>query len=240
LLKIDLILSTYKRIENLTTTLNSLKNQIEINFNIHIVHNDPNTLGLVTDIVNSFVYDNESKNINLHPRNNRYVFFERHLLARDLAKSGTDIILFLDDDVAIPDTYVKSAVDSWEPESYKSQHSYSFYTNPPSYWERVKHTRPTESNYEIGYCGAGMSVVDSSIFLNDSFFSKKVLNKYKMFDDIWLSVFASNLGWKLNYFDGGATLSDDEKQTWISIKQLKKNFLDQLFYDGFKIYTTTK
>jgi hypothetical protein len=233
-----LILSTFKRLHLLSNTLLSIYEQTNSDFIIHVVHNNKNNEEQFKSIVKDFFElnkDFDSKRMSFSIHDNSLTFFHRHIVAKRFAKRGHKVIMFLDDDVTIPNNYVDLAISQWKPKTVLSSYALSYTSVPPDYKTRKKYNEYAPPN-TIGYCGTGMSVIDASLYYNPDFFNKKVLTEYHLFDDIWMSSFATSIGWDLNYFDSKATLGgDDEYSTYEKIYKEKDLFIKMLFSDGLYI-----
>jgi glycosyltransferase involved in cell wall biosynthesis len=227
--KIALILSTHKRLDFLENTLNTLLNQTYKNFDIFISHNGLENKDNLKKILEGY----DKKDYTLEINDNSFTCFQRHFLAKKLAENNYKIIFILDDDVFIPKNYIEEALAQYEPKSYKSGYAHSFISNPPDYNKR---RQCFNSNKNIGYCGTGMSIIDSSLFLDPEYFNQRIIDSFNMFDDIWISLFCLKKGWKLDYLHTGAVLNgDDDVATYKKIMKHKNVFLNKLLKSGYSV-----
>jgi hypothetical protein len=122
-------------------------------------------------------------------------------VAKDLAELGTEIILYIDDDVSVPDNYVQMALSQYEPKTYFSNFAWSLYNNGEDYYKH--RTRVWDNKNKIQYCGTGISMIDARIFLEHGLTDLETVPKgaYGV-EDLWLSYYADKvLGWNLKYMD---------------------------------------
>lgn len=194
--KVTVVLLTWKRIPKLKDTLTSLLNQTYKDFNIHISNGN---LDYVEKINTHIKKLNSAIPITVsHDGNDRFTF-RRFDICKKLAESGTDIVLFIDDDVTLPENYVEMCLGQYEPKTYKSGYAWNFQEGGSNYYE--KRTRRYDNDEVIHYCGTAVSMIDASIFLNDGLISEAPESSYKI-EDLWLSYYANSvLGWKLEYLD---------------------------------------
>ena len=107
-------------------------------------------------------------------------------------------IIFLDDDIIIPNNFVQLALDHYEEKSYKSWWAWHLNGGNNYYKDRV---RVLDKNILVNYCGPGVSIIDSSIFLEDNYFNLPI-EQIKYIDDIWTSFYVGHImKWKLSYLD---------------------------------------
>jgi glycosyltransferase involved in cell wall biosynthesis len=197
-MKTAIVLLTWKRINNLKLTLNMLQKQTNKNFDVFISNGnlEETTRLIVERYANLF----PKLNIEVSHDGNDQFTFRRFIKGRELAKRGYEVIMYLDDDVTISQQYVEKALSQYEPKSYKSGYAWIFLDNGGSYYK--KRTKVFSETDRVHYCGTGVSMIDSSIFLNDDLF-KAPEGSYKI-EDLWLSYFVDNQeGWRLQYMDVG-------------------------------------
>jgi hypothetical protein len=122
-------------------------------------------------------------------------------VAKKALEQGAEVILFIDDDVTIPDNYVETCLAQYEPKTYKSGYSWYFTTNTSYYNGRI---RVTNERDPVHYAGTGIAMIDASIFLEEGLLNAPTC-AYKI-EDLWLSYYANHvLGWKLGWIkDSGA------------------------------------
>ena len=218
---------TWRRPEALGKTLEQLSNQTTDNFHTIISNSNPD----IADFVQSScrLYD-----VYCRQDSNDKFCFRRFEIAKEL---NAKRIIFLDDDVTIPNDFVEKALELWEPESYKSWWTWNFNGNP---YHFVKdRTRITEPGVCVDYGGTGISIIDASVFQHEGLFDGP--EGFYYMDDIWLSYFVGHvLGWKIEYLDiNGIELGGADKVAEFSrIAQLSNNkekFVDHLRSRGWNV-----
>jgi glycosyltransferase involved in cell wall biosynthesis len=194
-MKITVVLLTWKRISTLKKTLLALANQTYKNFDVHISNGNLQHSHIVDRAARYF--SDRMKITVSHDGNDLYAF-RRFPIGNMLAKSGTEVILFIDDDVAFPKTYIENTIKNYKPKTYQSGFAWTFQKNGMDYYRY--RTRATSNKNKIHYCGTGVSMIDASIFLESRLFV--VPKEAHMVEDLWLSYFAQQvMGWELRYFD---------------------------------------
>ena len=218
-MKVTVVLLTWKRLSHLKRTLTMLAGQTYKNFDIHITN---------ANLHHSHVVDRIAKNFShrlqisvTHDGNDIYAF-RRFTVGKRLAEKGTEVILFIDDDVTFPSTYIENALKHYEPETYQSGFAWLFYNKGKDYYKY--RTRVFDNNRKIHYCGTGVGMIDAKIFLEKGLFNAP--EPAYTIEDLWLSYFAQHvMKWKLKYFPipnviiGGA----DSVALWKQIIKDKKN-----------------
>jgi glycosyltransferase involved in cell wall biosynthesis len=192
-MKTTVVLLTWKRISFLKKTLTSLSKQTHKDFDVYISNGSLAHSRTIDEVAAAF---SNILKITISHDGNKHYAFRRILVGEMLANSGTDVVLFLDDDVTISDNYVKDILSQYEPKSYASGFCWNFQENGKDYYRYRK--KVFSNDEKIHYCGTGVSMVDASIFLE-----KRLINApedaYRV-EDLWLSYFAQQiLGWKLKY-----------------------------------------
>jgi hypothetical protein len=153
--------------------------------------------------------------------------FRRFDVGRRLANQGYDIVMFIDDDVIIPTDYVKRFIDAYEPKTYASNFTWQFQDNGSDYYK--KRTKVQDSKQKIHYAGTGVSMIDSSIFLDEGI--HKAPKDFYSVEDLWLSYYAQHvLKWKLKYVDvpGVIIKGGDSVALYRQVAKSKKNKADLL------------
>ena len=158
--------------------------------------------------------------------------FRRFEIAAGL---GAKRIIFLDDDVIIPNDFIEKAIAQHEPKTYKSWWTWNFNGKP---YHFVKdRTRITTPDVNVDYGGTGISIIDASVFDNKKFFD--VPDGAYYMDDIWLSYFVGHvMGWPIRYLDingvelGGAD-SVAEYSRISKLNNNKERFVDMLRAKGW-------
>jgi hypothetical protein len=189
-----LIILTYNRISSFETMAKMINNQTYKDFDLYVYDSGPHFKSI--QIISNRIIKDISYNL-IHTDINEGCW-RRHELARDLAKKGYKKILFLDDDIVVPSNYVELALKQYEDRSYKSWWAWDLMGGNNYDFDRV---RVLDKNTPANYCGAGVSIIDASIFLDDEYFNIPI-EETKWIDDIWLSFYSNNvLGWKTSYLD---------------------------------------
>lgn len=192
--RLVVIVLAWKRIEGIKNIIIQLANQSYKNFDIHISNGneDRDAIAQLENIVDLQRNLNKS-NIFLSHDGNQYSCFRRFKIARDYARSGYTTVMFLDDDIKIPNTYVETFINEYEPNTYHSAYTWRFNNGGKNYWDR----RRVENNAtKINYGGAGVSMTDAKIFLDDGLMSPPEEGYF--IDDLWMSYYVDHvLGWKI-------------------------------------------
>lgn len=191
--KITIVLLTWQRLSSLSKMLTSLKNQTYKNFNIRISNANLVKFQYVESVAQKF--DGHLDIEVSHEGNDKFAF-RRFAVGKDLAERGTNIILFIDDDVIIPDDYVEQCLRFYEEKSYKSGFAWRIDRGGMDYYKY--RTRIHDPNYKANYCGTGLAMIDASIFLDPRLIAHAPEEAIKI-EDLWLSYFAQRvLRWKLS------------------------------------------
>lgn len=211
----------------LITTLTQLSRQTEKDFEVIISNSNPDTEVYARRMCNQF-------GVQFRQDANDKFCFRRFDIAKEL---DAEKIIFLDDDVIIPDDFVEKAFAQWEPESYKSWWTWNF-NGQPYHFVRDR-TRITTPGVRVDYGGTGISVIDPKVFQHEEFFNGP--HGFHYMDDIWLSYFVGHvLDWKIEYLDidgvelGGAD-SVAEYARIARLKRNKKEFVDELRSMGWQV-----
>lgn len=233
--KVTVVLLTWKRIPKLKDTMTSLLNQTYKDFNIHISNGNLDFVEKINTYIKKL--RSEVPITVSHDGNDKFTF-RRFEVCQRLVSDGTDIVLFIDDDVIIPDNYVEMCLNQYEPKTYKSGYAWNFQDGGSDYYN--KRTRRYDNEEIIHYCGTAMSMIDASIFLDDNLINNAPEASYKI-EDLWLSYYADSiLGWKLQYLDlpGASVIATDGVSLARQVlydKVNKKTFLKQLIELGWNI-----
>lgn len=196
-MKTTVVLLTWQRIELLRKTLKTLSDQTFKKFDVRITNANLEQSAQVDKIASLF---NNNLNITVSHEGNDLKSFRRFTVGNELALSGTEAILFIDDDVTFSKHYVNNLVRAFEPHTYKSGFTWNFQNGGQNYYQQ--RTRRFDNEETIHYCGTGMSIIDSSIFLDNRLL--EVPPEAYYIEDLWLSYFAQSvLGWGLKYVDVG-------------------------------------
>lgn len=204
-MKVSVILLTWQRLNGLPTILQSLADQTYKDFDLYVSNGNLERQETVEKYSRSF---KDKLNMHLSHDGNDDFSFRRMFIAQRLAKNGTDVILFIDDDVGIPKDYIEKCLLQYEPNTYKSGYAW-YFTNKISYYSgRV---RVFDQDSPVHYAGTGLAMIDAKIFLEEGLMQAPPC-AYKI-EDLWLSYYANHvLGWKLSWIkDTGAEVFGRDK-----------------------------
>lgn len=225
--RITVVLLTWRRIGNLKKTLAMLSGQSFQNFEVFISNGNLSQKQNVESYAKLF---SDRLKIRVSHDGNEMHAFRRFTVGERLASEGTDIVLFIDDDITFPSDYLESCLRYYEPKSYKSHFAWSFQDNGSDYYG--KRTRIRDFTSKIHYCGTGVSMIDASIFLDRGLINKAP-KEALLIEDLWLSYYAQQVKkWKLGYLDpvnviiGGADSVALYKQV-LNDKQTKAGAVDK-------------
>ena len=232
-MKIAVVLLSWKRPRGTFRNLKNLASQTVGGFRIIISNANPE----ISETIHEYKDRFSSLDIEVRNDSNDYFCFRRFFIAKELAESGIDVIFFIDDDVIIPKTYIENAISQYEAKTYSSAYAWVFSNNGSDYYRKRSRVYDNKSN--IKYCGAGVSMIDASIFLDPGIFD--VPREAYGIDDLWLSYYSDHVaGYKLKYLDipgvrvggddGVALLKEIRKQGYT-----KKDFLIDLVKSGWKV-----
>jgi hypothetical protein len=222
-----LILLTYNRINFFEDLATLIENQTNKDFELFIYNSGPHFKSI--ELISKRIF--KDVEYNLLDTINDDGPWRKHKLAKDLAKIGYEKILFLDDDIVIPKNYVDILLSQYEEKSYKSWWAWDLDGGKDYYNKRIRILDPSAP---ANYCGSGVCIIDSSIFLDPDYFN--IPNEEtKWIDDIWLSFYAKHvLGWKLSSIDIPelffSTHAGDSNALYIKILSKKITQLDKQEY----------
>lgn len=190
--RITVVLLTWQRVGQLKRSLASLSSQTFKNFEVHISNGNLRQKANVESYAKLF---SDRLKIRVTNDGNDLYAFRRFSVGKKLAEEGTDIILFIDDDISFNDDYLENTLRYYEPKSYKSGFAWSFQDGGSDYYG--KRTRVRDDHSKVHYCGTGISIIDASIFLDDNLMSTAPEEALKI-EDLWLSYYAQHVKkWKL-------------------------------------------
>ena len=190
--KVTIVLLTWQRLSGLKKMLLMLKEQTYSNFNIRISNANLVKYQYVENVAKMF--DGHLDIEVSHEGNDKFAF-RRFAVGKDLAERGTNIVLFIDDDVEIPNDYVEQCLRYYEEKTYKSGFAWTLDRGGSNYYKY--RTRIHDPSQKANYCGTGLSMIDASIFLDPRLISQAPQEALKI-EDLWLSYFAQRvLKWKL-------------------------------------------
>jgi len=222
--KMALIMCTYIRLENLPRTYDTLSEQTNNNFDFYICdnsNNDPHLLN--TSKKKSKFFKN---NVFIKEYNNKYSIFSRFFLAKELAKEGYEIIVFIDDDQIIDKNFIENCYKQYEPDTIKS--FYAHYISG-DYWKKDF----CGPNDEVNYVGGGGLMCNSNLFLDEKFFSCP--EEYWILDDLWVSYYIPNFtNYKMKKLNVYIKFIVDNKATAKNLKEIKRKFSNEYILNGGK------
>jgi hypothetical protein len=232
-LKAAVILLSWKRPIGTLKNLKDLSQQTFKDFKVIVSNSNPD----ISEQLHSYKTRFPDLKIDIRDDSNEYFCFRRFFIAKEMAESGIDVIFFIDDDVRVPKNYIELALAQYEKHTYSSSYAWTFQDNGSDYYK--KRTRVYDNTENIKYCGAGVSMIDSSIFLNKGLF--EVPHEAYGIDDLWLSYYADHVAkYKLKYLDipGVSIKGNDSVALLWSVKNkdyTKKEFLIDLISFGWKM-----
>ena len=227
------ILLSWKRPTGTLKNLKDLSQQTMEGFRVIISNSNPD----ISKKLESYKDNFPDLNIEIRNESNDHFCFRRFFIAREMAQSGIDVIFFIDDDVRIPKNYIELALEQYQDKTYSSSYTWTFQDNGSDYYK--KRSRVYDNKENIKYCGAGVSMIDSSIFLDDGLF--KVPKGAYEIDDLWLSYYSDHIAkYKLRYLEipGVVVKGNDSVALLSTIKDkdyTKKDFLIDLVSGGWSV-----
>jgi hypothetical protein len=233
-IKVAIVMLTWQRLDKLSGSLEMLCNQTNKDFSLYISNSNLDEVSRVEDLVAPF---KEKLNISLTHDSNEIYSFRRLVIGKDLALKGFDAVLFLDDDVLIPQNYVEQCLSYFEPNSYKSAYAWQFLENGQNYYR--SRIRITKTDSKVHYCGTAVSIVDAKIFLNNDLIAAK--DEAHKIEDLWMSYYADHiLKWKLEYIPiEGLTIGGNDPVALSKVVKRNRNnkavFLRKLVSLGWNL-----
>lgn len=236
-MKVAIVLLTWQRVSNLKLTLSQLLNQDYKDFDVYVSNANlrTNAISGIEKHVN--YYRDKGLRITLsHDGNDTYAF-RRFFVGKKLAEDGYEVVMFIDDDVTFPGTYVSKCLSQYEPKSYKSGFAWVLHHKGSSYYKH--RTRKWDNKEQVHYCGTGFSMIDASIFLDPGLL-KAPESAYKI-EDLWLSYYVQHVKkWKLAYMEtpGVELGGSDSVALYKQVQQDPVNktvFLHELVARGWKL-----
>jgi len=195
-MKVAMVLLVWKRYERLGRTLNTLAKQSRKDFDVYVSNGnlENDAAKLIEEVCEN--YRDRGLRINLSHDGNEIFTFRRFTVGKQLAESGYDVVMYLDDDVTINTQYIQNSLEQYKPKTYSSGYAWSFYRKGSSYYKH--RTRVWDNSTKIHYCGTGISMIDSSIFLEQGLFEAP--EGAQKIEDLWLSFYAQHvMKWDLRY-----------------------------------------
>jgi hypothetical protein len=198
-MKTAVVLLTWQRIVNLQSILRSLYRQSFKDFTVVISNGNlsPRAKMMIDKYANT--YTRRGMDIVVRHDGNEVFAFRRFYVGKDLYEQGYDVVMFIDDDVTIPDHYIQNCLNHYQPKTYQSGFTWIFYKNGENYYKFRK--RVYSNDYDIHYAGTGMSMMDASIFKDDELINNAPPGSQKI-EDLWLSYYVYQKdGWKMLYMN---------------------------------------
>jgi hypothetical protein len=195
---VPVVMCTWKRPENLQTTIDLLRNQTKpVVF--YVWNNNEKIRNAIDEIVR------KEKKLPIHVSHSASNIggFGRFYQARSIANEHKYVI-FIDDDQTFDKNMAKDFKNEARPKSIYSQWSYRI-KDADNYWRR-RDTREDEQAHYIGTCGM---ISDTDIFSNERLYTCP--NKYWFVEDFWLSYIADTEGWRLRKSQVKFDTHDDGK-----------------------------
>jgi glycosyltransferase involved in cell wall biosynthesis len=215
---------TWKRIPDLKETLKELSVQTHKDFEVYLSNGNLEQASQVDKYVNQY---KDKLNIRVSHDGNEHRSFRRLLAARKLAQEGTEIIMFLDDDVQIPPTYVAKCLSQYTPKAYHSGFAWTFHNQGKNYYKY--RTRRWDNKHKIHYCGTGMSMIDATVFLDDRLIDDAPDGALTI-EDLWLSYFVDHiLKWDLKFMQIPNVILDGSDSVALFEEILKQPYTKEHF-----------
>lgn len=193
-MRVAVVLLAWQRPLGTKNNLVNLNDQTVEGFHIVISNSNPKIHGRLEKYVEYF----NNLDINLRLDSNDRLAFRRVTIARELAEQGFDVIMFLDDDITIPNNYIELALEQYEPYTYKSAYTWKFLDGGSDYY--AKRERVFTDDPDIKYCGTGVSMLDARLFLFDEILTPP--EGAVAVEDLWMSYVADAIaGYRLKYMD---------------------------------------
>jgi hypothetical protein len=191
--KVTVVILTWQRLKALQYTLSSLAGQTYRDFDIIISNANPKEKRFVDRLAEKY---RDRLSITVHHDGNDWMAFRRLFSGRQAAESGSDIVMYLDDDVQIPANYVEHCLRQYRPKKYFSNFAWSFQKHGKDYYKY--RTRHWNNDQKLHYGGTGISMIDASVFLDDRLFTVPI-GAFTV-EDLWLSYFVDHiLSWDIQY-----------------------------------------
>ena len=238
---IHIVMCSWKRIHNIDKIINSLNNQTVSNrIYFHILNNNKNFIDILNKKINKFKNQNNSPTklsikLFLKHYDNKYFGFQRFFYVKNVLLNDylLKYVIFIDDDQYFNNTYIENLYKMARPKTYISYYCKKFNLLTPKYW-----IRSNNKNGLFDYGGTGGSIIDVSIFNNNS----KIwnipdnlpngVNIYNI-EDLWLSyITRSYYNYKIKRsFLIPMSINDEKTKNlalWYTLKKEKQLFLEYL------------
>ena len=199
IMKVAIVLLTWQRLSRLQFSLKSLARQGYKDFDV-VISNANLTIHAMR-IIDKYakIYNMQGLRVTVRHDGNKEFAFRRFYVGKDLYDQGYEVVMFLDDDVSIPNNYVENCLKQFEPKTYQSGFAWIFYNRGRNYYKFRK--RVFSNDYGVHYAGTGFSMIDASIFADENLI-KDAPKESKKIEDLWLSYYVfQKEGWKVKYMD---------------------------------------
>ncbi len=198
-MKVAVVLLTWKRMSRFQTTLKSFTRQSYKDFTVVVSNANLSRASLYNIDKYTNIYRRRGLDIQVRHDGNEIYSFRRFVVGRDLCDQGYDVVLFIDDDVSFPDTYIQKCLEQYEPKTYKSGFTWIFYNRGRNYYKFRK--RVFTNDYGVHYAGTGFCMIDASIFKDKDLIDSAPEGSIKI-EDLWLSFYVSQKrGWRVMYME---------------------------------------
>ena len=223
--RVHVVMCTYARVSRLARTLGQLTSQQGCHVSLYIWNNNFDlasrlrlSIAQAARAIEVFTYDSRE---NLGG-------YGRFLIARDLAAAQRPVV-FIDDDIDLPDTALRSLLAEYAPDQISSFWAYRFDTLH-DYFAR-RRVRP---GMRADYCGTAGTICPSSIFTDPGVFACPP--RYRMLEDMWLSFYALKWGMGLTASRSGISIVRDGLDSYRRLHDLKNEFFRYLVMNGWPVH----
>jgi hypothetical protein len=240
-MKIAVVLLTWQRLSRLQFSLKALARQGYKDFDVVI--SNANLSPKAVSIIDKYakIYNVQGLRITVRHDGNHDYAFRRFYIGRDLYYQNYEVVMFLDDDVYVPNNYIENCISQYEPMTYKSGFVWLLYGKGRDYYKFRK--RVYSNDYPIQYAGTGFSMIDASIFADEGLINNAPDMAIKI-EDLWLSYYVSmKPGWQVKYMEtpGVSLGGSDSVALWRRVQRddyNKADFLRLLVSMGWQIPLT--
>jgi glycosyltransferase involved in cell wall biosynthesis len=195
---IHIVMCCWKRIFNLEKQVQNLTSQTcQNNIHFHLLNNNRSNQHTLNEMVKTF--KNYPIKIHLSHYDNQYYGFQRFLYIKDVLLKNylLDYVVIIDDDQIFPINWLEKLWKMRHPQIYGCWYGKSWYqtcdywnSSIVSYNDLVNNLNKEKTKFHYG--GTGGSIIDTSIFNEDSFLWNiptdlpKNVSIYNI-EDLWLS-----------------------------------------------------
>ena len=237
-MKVAVVLLTWQRLSRLQFSLKSLARQGYKDFDVVI--SNANLTSHAMRVIDKYakIYNMQGLRVTVRHDGNKEFAFRRFYVGKDLYDQGYEVVMFLDDDVSVPNNYIENCLKQYKPKTYQSGFTWVLYNRGRNYYKFRK--RVYSNDYPIQYAGTGFCMIDASIFADEDLVKKAPKAAIKI-EDIWLSYYVSKKpGWKIKHMHSpDVSLSgSDSVALWRQVQKDevdKADFVRQLVQMGWKI-----